>query len=179
VRLSQAKFNRPIKFCLFLLGMLGAVFLYLWSPNKPPDEGKIIDNFQARRAAYELLRDMLLADKQLKAVYVRQGVETNESGLPHPPSELNFPVGRFNEYSALLERAHSEEVFRTDGSNPGICMSLWAAGFGGDTRHVDACWMEHVPINQVSRLDDFYETPKPRRPVFRHIDSNWYLWADW
>jgi hypothetical protein len=28
-------------------------------------------------------------------------------------------------------------------------------------------------------LDDFYKTPKPRKPVFRRVDGNWYLWADW
>lgn len=161
------------------LALIGAGLLWLYFCSRPPRASKLIDDFYSRRATYERLRDLLLADEQVRAIYARWGVETVESGLPHAPGEMNFPVGRFNEYRMLLERAHSEEVFRVEGSNRGVCIAAWAAGFGGDTRHVDTCWMEQIPLNQVARLDDFYKTPKPRHPVFRHIDSNWYLWADW
>jgi hypothetical protein len=172
-------FTRLARVLFLLLALLGAGFLYLRSCAKPPDESRLINNFYARRAIYERLRDMLLADEQARAIYVRQGVETRESGLPRAPAEVNFPVGRYDEYRALLEQAGSEEVFRTGASDLGICVSVWASGFGGDTRHVDACWLQQIPSNQSASLADFYKTPKPRHPVFRHIDSNWYLWADW
>ena len=113
------------------------------------------------------------------AVYTRFGVETTSSGLPRPPSEVNFPASRFNEYKILLEQVGSLEVFRLGGDNSETGISLWASGFAGDTRHVDLCWLNHVPANQVASLKEFYKTPKPRHPVFRHIDGNWYLWADW
>jgi hypothetical protein len=129
--------------------------------------------------AFERLRDMLLADEQVNAIYFRQGVETKDSGLPHVPSEINFPARRYNEYRALLEEADSAEVFRAGERNPGVCIRVWASGFGGDTRHVNICWLQQSPTNQVASLDDFYKTPRPRHPVFRHIDGNWYLWADW
>jgi hypothetical protein len=176
---SVAKLKRVAKTRGLLLALFGGGVLYLCSCNNPPDESKLIDDFHVRRAAYERLRDMLLADQQVRAVYERQGVETSDSGLPRTASEANFPVSRFNEYRALLERARSTEVFRVGGNNSGVCIAVWAAGFGGDTRHVDICWTERRPNNQVSRLTDFYRTPKPRHPVFRHIDSNWYLWTDW
>jgi hypothetical protein len=135
--------------------------------------------FYAHRDAYEHLRDMLLADGQVRAVYARLGVETTKSGLPRIPSEVNFPSGRYDEYRVLLEQIRSAEVFRRGENNSEICIALWASGFGGDTRHVDICWLDHTPVNEVARLGDFYKTPKPRHPVFRHIDGNWYLWADW
>jgi hypothetical protein len=175
----MAKLKRVVVVCCLLLGLFRAGFAYLRSCNKPPDERSLIRSFYSRRATYERLRDMLLADEQVRAIYIRHGVETRESGLPHAPIEVNFPVSRFDEYRALLEQAHSEEVFRVEGSNRGVCITIWATGFGGDTRHVNTCWMQQIPVNQVARLDDFYKTQKPRHPVFRHIDSNWYLWADW
>lgn len=76
-----AKLKRVAKACGLLLAVFGGV-LYLCSCNYHPDENKLIDDFHVRRASYERLRDMLLADE-------------------------------------------------------------------------------------------------PRHPAFRHIDSNWYLWADW
>jgi hypothetical protein len=142
--------NRSVQVFVLLLAVIGAGFLYLRSRNEPPDESKLIDDFYLRRATYERLRDMLLADQQVRAIYVRQGVETKESGLPHAPTEVNFPTSRYNEYRALLQGADSEQIFRAGGSNPGVCTSVWATGFGGDTRHIDTCWMEQVPGNQVA-----------------------------
>ena len=167
-----------------ILVFLVAAFLYLWAyvfpSHNPPEEESLLKTFYSNRAAYEHLRDMLLADGQVRGVYTRFGVETTSSGLPHAPSEVNFPSSRYNEYKVLLEQVRSPEVFRRGGENNSeTCISLWGSGFAGDTRHVDLCWLDHAPANQIARLDDFYKTPKPRHPVFRHIDENWYLWADW
>ncbi len=164
---------------LFLGAVCVGLWAYLFPSQKPPEEESLLKAFYSNRTAYEHLRDMLLADEQVNEVYTRLGVETTSSGLPHPPTEVNFPPSRYNEYRILLEQVHSEQVFRRGDKNPEICISLWGAGFGGDTRHVDLCWLDHAPTNQTARLDDFYKTQKPRHPIFRHIDENWYLWADW
>lgn len=152
---------------------------YVFSPNNPPDEDKLLKPFYLNRPAYERLRDMIAEDGQVEAVYTRFGVETTSSGLPHPPSEVNFPASRYNEYKSLLEQVRSPEVFRRGEKSSATCIALWASGFGGDTRHVDLCWLDDAPPNQITRLSDFYRTPKPRHPVFRHVNENWYLWADW
>lgn len=159
--------------------VLCGLFVFAWLGGKPPKEKRLLENFRAHREAFERLRDMLRADEQVRAVYARFGVETKESGLPQEPPKVNFPVGRYSEYRELLEQIGSTEVFRTGEDNSTVCISVWASGFGGDTRHVDNCWLKIPPANQVSSLSDFYKTPKPRRPVFRHIDGDWYLWADW
>jgi hypothetical protein len=122
---------------------------------------------------------MLQADEQLMAVSSKTGVERRASGVPRPPSEVHFPLNRYNEYRTLLEQIGSSEVFRAGQDNSEICVAVWASGFGGDTRHVDDCWLEREPTNQVASLDEFYKTSKPRHPVFRHVEGNWYLFADW
>jgi hypothetical protein len=164
---------------LLPLVTLCGLWVYVFLSTRPPKEARLLKAFYAHRADTERLRDMLLADDQVRAVYVRSGVETTNSGLPHNPSEVNFPVSRYSEYRALLEQAGATEVFRAGEGNSEICIAVWASGFGGDTRHVNICCMDRAPANQVASLDDFYKTPKPRHPVFRHIDANWYLEADW
>lgn len=164
---------------LFLVAACLGLALYVFLPNNPPKEEQLLKRFYSNRPAYERLRDMLVTDEQVRAVYSRFGVETTKSGLPRNPSEVNFSSSRFDEYKALLEQVDSPEVFRRGENNSEICISVWASGFGRDTRHVDICWLERPPINQTSRLADFYKTPKPRHPVFRCVDGNWYLWADW
>jgi hypothetical protein len=164
---------------LSLVAVLCGLFVLALPSNKPPKEKRLLENFYAHRAAFERLRDMLLTDKQVRAVYARFGVETTESGLPHEPSQVNFAAGRYGEYRGLLEQTGSTQVFRAGEDNSTICISVWAGGFGGDTRHVDNCWLDITPVNQIGSLSEFYKTPRPRRPVFRHIEGNWYLWADW
>jgi len=165
-------------FLSLVVALCGSFVLVLPS-NRPPKEKRLLENFYAHRAAFERLRDMLISDEKVRAVYTRFGVETTESGLPQVPSKVNFPATRYSEYRALLEQIGGTEVFRAGQDNSTICISVWAGGFGGDTRHVDNCWLAMPPANKVNSLSEFYKTPKPRRPVFRHIDGNWYLWADW
>ncbi len=164
---------------LFLVAALWAVFVFVFPTSKPPKESKIIEKFYTHRATYERIRDMLLADDQLVRV-AAWGVETTKPVGIHKPPEGGFPVNRYNEYLTLLSETTAKAAFRERGENPGVVgVLVWASGWGGDTRHVNICWVDHEPVNQVDSLDDFYKTSKPRHPVFKHIDGNWYLWADW
>jgi hypothetical protein len=164
---------------LTLVAGLAAAFLYVGSSSKPPKESTLIKNFHEHRDAYERLRDMLLADEQVLRV-ASWGVETTKSIGSHIPSEGDFPVGRYNEYLELLKQTGGLGASRGRGSHPeSVGVLVWASGWAGDTRHVEICWLDHEPANVVPSLDDYYKTPKPRHPVFRHIDGNWYLWADW
>lgn len=157
-----------------------ALGAFIFFSMKPPKERKLIESFHSQRAAYERLRDMLLADQNLRAVYARSGVETETSGLPHKPSEVNFPGSRYNDYVALLQQIGSNAAFRTEGDQPElICVGAWAAGWAADTRHIWVCSTDREPPNQVANLDDYYQNRTRPRDVFRHIDRNWYLRADW
>jgi hypothetical protein len=164
---------------LFVVALC-AVWAFISFTMKPPAEKKLIENFQSHRAVYERLRDMILADQQVEAVYAGFGVKTPSSGLPRKPSEVNFPVQRYDEYVALLKQVGSYGAFKPKGNQPDqVCFGAWGAGWAGDTRHVWDCWAGREPANQVANLDDYYRNPTRPRNVFRRIDGNWYLRADW
>jgi hypothetical protein len=171
--------NRVAGLLASLLVIVGLVFVVSVLSGRPPKEQKLIKDFNVHRDIYERLREMLVADKQVRAVYARFGVETMASGVPRVPSDVNFPSARFDEYRGLLDEIGSTEVFRTGEDGSTICFAVWASGFGGDTRHVDNCWLQTSPANLVASLSEFYSTAKPRRASFVHIEGNWYLWADW
>jgi hypothetical protein len=122
---------------------------------------------------------MLTEDRDLVRV-ADWGVETTKTvGTSKPPAG-GFPANRYNEYLSLLKEVGAAGAFRGRGNPPeSVGMLVYASGFAGDTRHMNLCWLAHEPGNQVSSLDDFYKSPKPRNPVYRHIEGGWYLWADW
>lgn len=134
--------------------VLFAVVLWFHVATQPPGESAMIDSFYRHRAQYDELRGMLVADNDLVRV-------------------------RFRTYLALLKEIDATAAFRTYGTHPEIGVQAWASGFAGYTRHLNICWRENQPTNQVARLEEFYRTPKPRKPVYRHIEGNWYMWADW
>src|SRR5229473_5410326 len=160
---------------LLLFAALCGVWVYVFP--KPPKEKQLIDNFYAHQAAYEQLRDMLVADNQLLRV-ANWGVETTNLGPHQVGPQGDFPLNRYNQYLELLKQTGAKWAFRGRGEHPEVVgVGVWASGWGGDTRHIEICWTDHEPANQVANLDDYYRTPKPRHPAFRHIDGNWYLYA--
>ena len=166
---------------LIAVGALLAAFVLVIAAvrtSRPPTEAGLIRNFYEHRSDYERLRDMLVADPEVVRV-ADWGVETVHSGIVHPP-QGGFPSDRYREYLARLQEMGAKWAFRDRGASPDeVGVGMWASGFAGDTRHIEICWLKQEPTNQVSSLDAFYKMPKPRKPVFRHIDSDWYLWADW
>lgn len=170
--------KRTAALVLCFVAVLSLLFVLLFSRSKPPRDRKLIENFYAHGATYERLRDMAQADKDMVRL-ASWGVETTQSPVARIPPDGEFPVSRYKEYLALLKEVGGTSVERGGGANPTIGIGVWIKGWAGDTRHVEICWVEQEPPNQVTNLDDFYQTPKPRSPVYRHIDANWYLWADW
>jgi hypothetical protein len=154
--------------------------LALGCSGKPPQESELIREFYARRSAFEHLRDMLQADRKVLSVS-KSGIETTESGgLTKVPPQGDSFSNRYHEYLALLKEAGALGVFRPDGvSSQNVSIGVWASGWGSDTRHVEIAWVERKPDNRVDSLDRYYQSSAPRSPVFRHIEGNWYLRADW
>jgi hypothetical protein len=162
------------------IALMWGFFAVVFPSSNPPTEKKLIGDFYAHRKDLEGLRDMLWADKQLLTV-ANWGVETTlNQGPHHVQPGGDFPVIRYNQYLTLLKQCGCKSAFRIErGGSELIGISLWATGWGADTRHVDVYWTDHAPSTQVASLDEYYKTPKPRHPVYRHIDANWYLFADW
>jgi len=96
------------------------------------------------------------------------------------PPEGGISVDRYREYLALLSEIgakRADQVNEEDANN--IHIGVWGSAFAGETRHINISWLDHEPKNTVTSLDEFYQRPKPRSPVYRHIDGHWYIWADW
>ena len=163
---------------LVIIVALSALPLYFHVVSQPPKESTTITNFHKHRAAYDKLREMLLSDSNLVRV-ADWGVQTADSPVAHVPPEGNFSADRYHQYLVLLTEIGAKGAFRTREKHPEIGVQIWVSGFAGDTRHVNVCWRENEPMNQVASLDAFYRTQKPRQSVYRHVDGNWYIWADW
>ena len=163
---------------LAAVAVLAALLLWFHFASQPPKESATIANFYKHRAEYDELRAMLLSDKELVRV-ADWGIQTSDSLVEHTPTEGNFSVDRYHKYLALLHEIGAKGAFRSHEEHPEIGVQIWVSGFGGDTRHVNVCWREDQPTNQVSSLDEFYRTSKPRKAAYRHIDGDWYIWVDW
>ncbi len=164
--------------CCCIAGVVG-LSVYFVSSNRPPKEAKLIRTFHAHRAKFERLREMLQADAQVVRL-ADWGVVTTNSVVPRIPPEGNFPVSRYSEYMDLLKQVGGYVAYRGEGQNANPSVLLWASGFAGNTRHVGLSWMDQAPTNQITSLDGYQAASKfgDRHVVFRHLDSNWYLWTD-
>jgi hypothetical protein len=170
--------NDSIALLITASALLFALGLWFHFSTQPPDEAATIDNFYRHRAEYEELRGMFFADSDLLTV-ADWGVQTSDSWPQRVPPQGKVSPDRLQKYLLLLREIGAKVAFRTDRTRPEIGVNVWAAGWAGDTRHVNVCWREDEPANQVASLDEFYRTPMPRKSVYRHIEGNWYVWADW
>lgn len=171
-------FRRLALISLSIAAALIAFFLILVSvSSRPPKEDKIVSEFRTHRASYERMRVMLLEDKGVEGV-APWGIQLEGSGLWKNPPDGGMPVGRYQEYLALLKEIGAGRVGQ-DRDPLEVSFGIWRSGFAGDSRHVDVVWLEREPPNTIISLDAFYQTDKPRRPSYVHIDGNWYIWADW
>lgn len=159
--------------------VLAGLFLYAASRSVPPKERKFIQNFRAHRAAFERLRDMLQADKNLIRL-ASWGVETTDNVVASIPPEGNFPVDRYKEYMALLKKVSGSVAARREGEEGDPSILLWGWGFAGNTRHVGICWLHQEPADLIATFDGYRGRSRypDRKVMYRHIDANWYLWTD-
>jgi hypothetical protein len=165
---------------VIMLSVVVAIALLLFIGHvlsKPPRESKLIENFYANQVAFEQLRNMLLADRELDGV-ATWGVRLADSSIERMPPDGGVPVQKYEEYLALLKAIGAKAVSRGEAPLE-VRLLVWRSGFAGDSRHVAIAWKDREPMNTVNSLDEFYQTSKPRRPVYRHINGNWYIWADW
>jgi hypothetical protein len=165
---------------LLLVVVLGsmALLVYLALP-RPPKDHILTKNFYKNRASFEKMRDMLLADEQLRRV-ASWGVETTKPFYLGEVSGSGFPEDRYAQYLALLKRVGGFVASRGEGEHPSASILVWGWGLAGHTRHVGICWTDQAPTNQVATLDGYHgrSAYAVRHIAYRHIDENWYLWTD-
>lgn len=164
---------RPLFVCcaIILATVLAVLAMGVWS-RVPPEEAKITTSFQQRRDAYERLKEMLATDVQLRCI---RGDQVIAEGGGQLPSQ------RAKTYIALLKETGGWLVLQSGGaSNREFRVYKWTWGWAGLSRDVGVSWNERPPTNQVETL--FARRPSgtvPGRDVFyKHIDQNWYVWAN-
>jgi hypothetical protein len=161
---------------LFLAGSCALLFNAI--RLKPPKQAVLLQNFKEHRAAYEQLRDMLLADTNLERV-ASWGIDQREPFCLGQPTAKVFSMNRYAKYQSLLKEIGGGMAFRRAGEKvepkPGVC--IWGWGFGGDTRHISICWLNQTPTNLIPILDG-YRSGNVDGEAYCHIDSNWYFLTD-
>lgn len=159
--------------------LIGGFFFFLGYTRKPPKEAQLLQNFNEHRAAFEQLRDLLLADEQLSRV-APWGVDISKPFFLGFPSEQNFPMVRFKRYLALLKETGGKVAFRHEGQHPDPSIIVWAWGWAGTSRHISICWLDQAPTNQIPTLDGYFDKSvyPNRQTAYKHIDSNWWFWTD-
>jgi hypothetical protein len=171
-------FKRLAIVLLFVVVAFGGC-IYYFAP-RPPKEAKLIQKFNEHRVDFEKLRDMLQVDTNLTRV-ASWGVETRKPFFLGNPPGGNFPVDRYNQYLSLFKQTGGLGASRREGEHDDPSILVWAWGWAGDTKHIGICWLDEEPTNQITTLDGYQgRSVYPNTVVvFRHIDQNWYLWADW
>jgi hypothetical protein len=161
----------------FFVALIASLFIIGAVSSRPPQESKIISEFGARRAAYEQVLTMLSQDEGVEGV-ASWGIRTTGSPVSKMPPDGGMPAKRYQEYLALLKEIGASAVSK-EREPLEVRFLVWRSGFAGDSRHVVVCWLEREPSHTMPSLDAFYRTAKPRSPAYVHIDSKWYIWADW
>jgi len=147
----------------FVVLAMGGCF-YLFNPS-PPKEAEVIQKFNKNRAIFEQLREMLQKDPNL----------SNPGVALSPPDKIE-------KYQSLLKVVGSPSVFQWGrGTNAYISFMVWGWGFAGSTEHLCINWVNEKPTNQIPTLDGYRgQRVYPNTVVvYKHIDQQWYLSADW
>ncbi len=177
--MQLSRSNKQIVIVLLPIIAVFALLLFIFNiSSQPPKESKIIENFYAHRDAFEQLRNMLLADKETNLV-ADWGIQKVGSLTSQMPPDGGFSESRYHDYLALLREIGARAADHRWEKPEEFRFLVWRSGFAGESRHIAISWLEGEPTNSVRSLDEFYRTDKPRSPVYRHIDGNWYIWADW
>lgn len=158
--------GRSIFVCAVLI--LVVLGIYLCHAEIPPSEISIKHRFQSQHMEFESLRAMLSEDRNLRAVYRDFGVEVLGGGIPRYPEESSFDSVRYSHYVRVLKSLDATEVYRPFELSNAICITVWAGGFGGNTRRIDVCSMpDGIPTKDLNKRDQL--------PQYSQISHDWYV----
>jgi len=167
------------RFCILLSVVVALVAVAVGSQfvlPKRPTENEFLQAFHKNRAVFEQLRDMFRADNSVKLRRVADwGIETWKPVFKGKPTAADFPMQRYQQYLRLLHQLGSSQAFTVDDSGGDPIIEIWAAGYFGHWRHIDISWMDEVPTNQVTNLDQCRVPKWDGQHFYRHIDEQWYI----
>jgi hypothetical protein len=159
---------------LFLSFAAIMVGVFAWGviTRIPPNENKLMERFNAHRGAFERLKDMLQEDSQVVCVRPYYGLTTKQG--------TSISAARTKEYQACLKDTGGSLLRRRGSGEGAIEILLWSWGGAFADRDVGVSYEYQPPTNTLPAL--FGRRPPgnlPGRDLFyKHVDHNWYLWAN-
>jgi hypothetical protein len=152
-----------------ILAVIGGGFVALRISGSPPTEKSLTATFNVHRTDYELLKTMLSEDAEVIHV-AKSGVQTTKSVVAQLPPQ-GMSEARFQEYLAIFNRSGAMSIYKNQNSGI-IGVSVWAAGWGGNTQHVDFVW---VDTNSLSYRG---QAAAAIMKNARQLKGGWYIWTD-
>jgi hypothetical protein len=157
--------NRMVSLALIVVGLGAGGVALLSCFAKPPSDDAFTQRFRANKSSYQRLRDMLAIDPSIRDI-MNSGVQMSGSPIFVVPPTPMVSSAQFKEYLDLLHETGGIRASRSEGSNPNICIAVWADGWAGDTRHKNICWIAD-PSSSHGHL---------RRKL---IEDHWYFEQDY
>lgn len=160
----------PILIVYFLIG---TAFMGDNSPHKSDDE--MIASFQAHKAEFETLVEMVKQDKNLKRV---DGTWTE----PKEPETIGISQTRIASYRNLLRATETPRGFSHYSPNSILFIgsSRGLAVSGSSKSYV--VFLDGKPDKIVENIDEYRKiiatdltNPQNEYPVYKHIEGDWYL----
>jgi hypothetical protein len=117
--------------------------------TRPPTDQALIQRFTEKRATYDQLRDLMGADDKLRVV-ATWGFQTFASPLILRPPTSDLSLARYTQYLSNLKLLRATRVYRSERRPSDVCIDAWGAGWAGDTRHVDICWLPRQTLEAAN-----------------------------
>jgi len=136
-----------------------------------PMDKDLISNFKSHRSAFDSLAKLFRHDNKLQRV-------GETFTVPEDPASIGVNSRRIANYRALLTKigaleglAHFSEEYLILSWTFGVTTSAeYSKGY---------CYLVRPPKKLSKSLDMYEPTGKERTEDYRHIEGNWYIYADY
>jgi hypothetical protein len=142
----------------------------------PPAQDELAKTFAANRQGYEILKDMVLADR-LIAVASHGKEFARKPYIFEAPAVVGIPAARAMEYRRLMLAADVQRVDVTDDGDVFISMASWGTANRG--WRVSAMWRSMPPESLLPTLDAFKKTSGDWQTGYSRAAERWYFRIVW
>lgn len=157
--------------CLVIVvGIIGlfAGLKIMWA--HPSDEA-LLANFNAHRAGFERLIEMIREDKGLERVDV-------DWTRPDDPASIGISDARIQTYRRMFASLNVPRGFYSYRDPTRVHLLAHTAGFAFGGSAKGYAYQEVRPDPVIDRLDDFHGPVGESAFAYRHIEGHWYLFYE-
>ena len=147
--------KRPFVFPTIALSLV--LLIWLVFPHWRPRENALITRFQAHRAAFNELKEMM---------------STNSPGQILRSDGPAWSLGHYQRYRALLRETGVIRALHKTNQFDFLMVEPASKKKG---RRIAIAWLDTKPDGIVNRLDEFRKTSTELEQAYRLLDDHWYL----